>query len=1074
MGHGAAALAGEFPVSDRDAAVTGDVLRVLVVGDSDPIDETAATLSTSFDAVSLLRERSATDAQQRLAVTAVDCVVCPFDRSDRPSTVEQIRESAPEIPIIAVTDDAGADDAIAAGAIDVLDPESSRSLVVTRVRNAAERYRLATEGPDRRYRSILDESAAVVGVIDEDGSIGYVNAAVDDQMGYTPEELERTTLFRLVHPDDRASCRETVAEVATDSLGSTARTTLRIGHADGTWHVSELHVVNRQSDPTVAGLVVTVTDATVDETLDDAFQRAIDRLDGVFFAVGPQWELRVFNEAARTLFASTGAAESSQRSEPRPGTIVWDVLPDAVRGTFADRLREAAATGSPVSFETTPPSAAEQLVGTAYPSETGVSVYASVGPDTAQPSFDRDRLDRFEGIVETLPDGVAVLDDDTIAYANPELFDLTDADTLVGRDLEWLVDDELAAAIRERAQSPLVRWTEPLTGTLTADGVHRPIDVFVLSSGSGADEQPCCLFRDRQGSPAIAIETVEMAVAALSEAEDRSVVRETIVDAVRSYTAADVAVWYIVDDSVIRPTAVTTATPAAGADLPAIDRHTESIVRTLETDGATVSDRDELEPFLSRSGIRGDRVLTVPIGDDALVLATSTDPSGFDGIDHTPIDTLATTASLALDRLDAERHRRELERDTAAFESIVDQADQVRALEQSLFDAQTREEVERQLAEGLVSLDPVGTTGSIELVWIGAVAIGGEEVTPNTWAGRDGSFLETLSVAADAETGEPAGRTAATLEPTFIDDLEDADRDQWQRLAVDRGFRTALSVPVVYDEFCYGTVTVYADQPAAFDERTRSICEHLATVAGYAITAIERKRALVSDSVTELELVVRTDSDPLATIARRLETQLDIRTVVPRSSGGTTVICSIGDTDETAIQEVVSDIEAVDSSRFLGRRASESVVELVCAGDTLAGTLVAHGAVLRSITPTGDRSRLVLELPSTVDVRSFVSMLDRKLPGTELTARREHERATRPDRSFEAEFRDRLSDRQLRTLETAYHSGFFEWPRESTGEDVADALGVSQPTFSRHFRLAQQKVFSLLFEELSAPPSEEE
>jgi predicted DNA binding protein len=49
-------------------------------------------------------------------------------------------------------------------------------------------------------------------------------------------------------------------------------------------------------------------------------------------------------------------------------------------------------------------------------------------------------------------------------------------------------------------------------------------------------------------------------------------------------------------------------------------------------------------------------------------------------------------------------------------------------------------------------------------------------------------------------------------------------------------------------------------------------------------------------------------------------------------------------------------------------------------------------------------------------------------------------------------------------LRTAYFAGFFHWPRESTGEEVAAMLGVSQPTVNRHLRVAQQRLLAQLFE----------
>jgi predicted DNA binding protein len=41
--------------------------------------------------------------------------------------------------------------------------------------------------------------------------------------------------------------------------------------------------------------------------------------------------------------------------------------------------------------------------------------------------------------------------------------------------------------------------------------------------------------------------------------------------------------------------------------------------------------------------------------------------------------------------------------------------------------------------------------------------------------------------------------------------------------------------------------------------------------------------------------------------------------------------------------------------------------------------------------------------------------------------------------------------------------GYFEWPRENSGEDVADALGITQPTLNKHVRLGERTVFDILF-----------
>jgi len=48
-------------------------------------------------------------------------------------------------------------------------------------------------------------------------------------------------------------------------------------------------------------------------------------------------------------------------------------------------------------------------------------------------------------------------------------------------------------------------------------------------------------------------------------------------------------------------------------------------------------------------------------------------------------------------------------------------------------------------------------------------------------------------------------------------------------------------------------------------------------------------------------------------------------------------------------------------------------------------------------------------------------------------------------------------------LRTAIVGGFFEWPRETTGEDLAETMDIGRSTFHQHLRAAQQKVFEELY-----------
>lgn len=696
---------------------------------------------------------------------------------------------------------------------------------------------------------------------------------------------------------------------------------------------------------------------------------------------------------------------------------------------------------------------------------TRVQTAAERGRFESAPS-DGTVRERLETTLDALVDGVAILEGATVRFANAELRELANVQPLAGADLEAVFEPDLAAAIRARVDSAVARWTDPLSGTLAESGTA--VDVFVTPM---AGDRTLCVVRERSRSATAALSTVRQALGRIRDASARPSVRRAAVDAALEATPADLAGWYLVDGDVYRAATVRTAAGNDTADLLPIDRADLELPERSGTDGtAVVFDRDALEPVLVRSGIRAERVVVVPAGEYGFVLATSTDPLAFGERDRLPLETVVDAATTALEGLDQSSALRTCRSEHDRLAAAVERDRRLREIERVLLGSDVREEIHRHLCEAVVDLEFDAAAGSIELAWFGDVTAGTDRIAPVEWAGRDGDTLEPVTVPTDAadESVHPTARAATTLEPVVVTDLEaTAAADSglaWPRRALECGFHSVLSVPLVAGEFCYGVLTLYADARGAFDDAARRLPVHLATVAGHAVAGAERKRALLADSVTELEVVLAADTEPLSTIAHHLDRRLDVQAAVPRSSGGSTVFCTVSDLDTSASADLEA-LPAVESARLVGDRENGGLVELVLETATVADTLAAHGGVLRSMTPVDDAVRLVVDLPSTVDVRSFVRMVDRQHAGARLTARRERDRTVQSAREFDADLRDRLSERQLRTLETAYYGGFFDWPRGSTGEELADALGVSQPTFSRHLRLAQGKVFASLFED---------
>lgn len=1044
-------------MSDGGTVAVGDVGRVLVLGETDRAETAGSILESAFGS-SLVAVRSPTAGLARLDRDAVDCVVCEFRSAER-SIVTAIRDRDRDVPVVAIVDGSEASAALEAGADDVVRSDDPDDAVVGRVRNAIERSRLRRERGDAEpYRSILAHSDALVLVVDGSGEISYASPPVEARTGYTPDDLERTGLERLVHPDDREDAIETLAEVTDDPLGSTRRLTARLRHADGTWHRYELAATNRLEDPTVDGVVLTVADriaepkAGAERTIPAS---AVDRLADAFFTLASDWTIRYANEAA------SGLLDRDRRA--LPGTVVWELLPESAKGEFYERFEEAKRTGSPVEFVQEYPPLSGPLEVRVHPSADGLSVYAREAPDEEAIAEDRlKRLETIESALDSIDDGVFVLEGDRIVHANAPAFDLAGREVLVGDDVASVFGDDVAAEIDSRASSPIVRRSEPIEAALDGDGTPTPVAVSVAPLP--VDGRVACVVRDASDREATdrAVRAIARAIDDALAAETRPEVRRAAVDAARSAFECDLVCCYLAVDGTLEPTAYAVGEAGVTVDLPVLDANETIVGDAIGREGAVLYEAADLQRFRERTGIRATRAVAAPIDEDGVLLATSVDPERFTRRSLVVADAIAEAATGGFRVLDREsriaERERALSRKRGRLDRLEAYLDARRTIDRAIVRARTREEIERAVVDALSELEDVA------FVWIGEAEAASARVTPRARAGDDDGYLESVSVPLSAEAGEPTGRAIATGERAAVETIEAGD-GEWRREAATRGFRSIVSLPLAYDDYAYGALSIYGTRPSAFDEPARSVLTEIAEALARAMNAVETKRALLTDGVIELAFLLREDRDVLSSLAQRLDAEIELQSIVPEREGRSIVFFRAIGVEPEAVEDALAEFDAVGRVRLVRERDDGPEFEVELSGSTIATAIVEHGGVLRSIAAGDEATRLTVDVERGADVRSFVEMLDRKYPGVELVARRERDRSAGSPRPFRAELRERLTDRQRRAIETAYYRGFFEWPRASTGEEVAEALGVSQPTFNRHFRSAERKLFELLFEE---------
>lgn len=356
--------------------------------------------------------------------------------------------------------------------------------------------------------------------------------------------------------------------------------------------------------------------------------------------------------------------------------------------------------------------------------------------------------------------------------------------------------------------------------------------------------------------------------------------------------------------------------------------------------------------------------------------------------------------------------------------------------------------------------------GSYAFAWVGEYEPRSDRVEPREWAGAEKGYLETATFTTDGSPSgqRPTGRAVRTGEPQVTADvLSDPPHEPWREAALKWGYRSSIAIPLTYRDSLYGVLNIYAERPNVFDELERRTLSELGETIAYAINAVESKKALVSDEVTELDVRVGVEGYPLFEfVGADPDRSFELDGIVP-ADDAFRVFYTVHGATATEIEALAGESMAVRENRLVAERDGDCSFECVVTEEGLTFWLLDRGAVPQSISVSEDGARVTLELARDADARDFVEHLDAAYPEVELLATRRRERSVRARAAFEAALDAELTPRQREVLHTAYLSGYFDTPRERTATDVAASLDISQPTFSGHLRAGLRNVLDLLF-----------
>jgi len=383
----------------------------------------------------------------------------------------------------------------------------------------------------------------------------------------------------------------------------------------------------------------------------------------------------------------------------------------------------------------------------------------------------------------------------------------------------------------------------------------------------------------------------------------------------------------------------------------------------------------------------------------------------------------------------------------------------------ALVDASTREEIAATICERL------GETDIYEFAWVGERELGGDELAIRASAGTTGRTLEQIGDCLDDGVAPPEQRVIETGTPEIVQPLggKQSVPESIRRAAFADGLQSLLAIPLTYGSNVYGVVGIYSNDQDAFSERERASFGTVGEMAGFAINAARHRNQLLSDTLVELTLEITDENAPLVA-ASAASGELVLDGTVPQ---GSELLCYVTVTDRSpeAVAESLTEVEGVTAARVIGEYDTGGSLELRLAEETPLGLLATQGAAIQHAEYQNGHGECVIELSPAEDVRRVAEAVTREYEGG-VVAKRQRERELATSREFRDELSDRLTDRQQNALRTAFFAEYFQSPRGSSAEEVADALGITGPTLLYHLRAGQRKLLSEFFDATDDGPRE--
>lgn len=289
--------------------------------------------------------------------------------------------------------------------------------------------------------------------------------------------------------------------------------------------------------------------------------------------------------------------------------------------------------------------------------------------------------------------------------------------------------------------------------------------------------------------------------------------------------------------------------------------------------------------------------------------------------------------------------------------------------------------------------------------------------------------------------------------------------------SVSRVFKTAVVVPAEYQNRVRGGIVLFSDEEIELTDRERSTLLEVGAAVGNAIDSLQTRELVNTDSVVEIEMEIRDKNDVLVDLSARHGCRVQVNGVHLNSGGSIACYLTISYHSSEELMGFLAEREGVEKYQVMDDSGEDILFQCHVSDSSILLDVVEATAGPVDFFIDDGVGNLKVQMPPSVNIHSVFEAIKKDFEDTKLVSKKNTNTPYQSIGRFRGAVDDRLTQRQDEVLTTAFKAGYFNWPRKSTAEEVAEMLDLAPSTLHEHLREGQRILVETYLEETDTTES---